>query len=69
MTWQTLTLKKSLGKIFHHMLAKKRICRTFSPILAASLEPLAHLSNIVSIFYRYYFGRHLSKLVQLVSFF
>ena len=69
MTWQTLTLKKSLGKIFHHMLAKKRICRTVSPILATSLEPLAHLSNIVSIFYRYYFGRHLSKLVQLVSFF
>ena len=34
----------------------------------AALEPLAHRQNLVtlSLFYRYYFGRCLSKLAQLV---
>ena len=38
---------------------QKRICRTVAPSLAASLEPLAHRRNVVSLslFYRYYFGR------------
>ena len=47
---------------------QKRICRTFGPSLAASLEPLAHLQNVVSLslFYRYYFGRCSSELAQLV---
>ena len=47
---------------------QKRICRTFSPSLAASLEPLAHRWNvaILSLFYRYYFGRCLPELTQLV---
>ena len=37
----------------------KRICRTVRPLLAASLEPLAHLRNVatLSLFNRYYFGR------------
>ena len=42
--------------------------RTFSPSLANSFEPLAHRWNvaILSLFYRYYFGRCLSELTQLV---
>ena len=38
---------------------QKRICRTASPSLAASLEPLAHRRNVasLSLFYRYYLGR------------
>ena len=47
---------------------QKRICRTVDPSLAASLEPLAHLRNVVSLnlFYRYYFDRCSSELAQLV---
>ena len=47
---------------------KKHICRTFGSSLAASLEPLGHCQNeaSLSLFYRYYFGRCLSKLTQLV---
>ena len=46
----------------------KRICRAAGPSLAASLEPLAHRRNKVSLslFYRYYFGRCSSDLAQLV---
>ena len=38
-----------LGKL------QKRICRTISPSLATSLEPLVHCQNIasLSLFYRY----------------
>ena len=38
---------------------QKRICRTVGPSLAGSLEPLAHHHNvsILSLFFRYYFGR------------
>ena len=47
---------------------QKWICRTVSPSLATSLEPLAHHQNVasLSIFYRYYFGRCSSELAQLV---
>ena len=47
---------------------QKRICRTVGPSLAASLEPLGHRRNvaILSLFYRYYFGRCSSELAQLV---
>ena len=47
---------------------QKRICRTVGPSLAASLEPLAHRANVasLSLFYRYYFGRCLSELAELV---
>ena len=47
---------------------QKWICRTVSPSLAASLEPLAHHRNVasLSLFYRYYFGRCSSELAQLV---
>ena len=47
---------------------QKRICRTVGPLLAASLEPLAHRRNVasLSLFYRYYFGRCSSELAQLV---
>ena len=47
---------------------QKRICRTVGPSLAASLEPLAHRQNvaILSLFYRYYFGRCSSELAELV---
>ena len=47
---------------------QKRICRIVGPLLAASLEPLAHRRNVasLSLFYRYYFGRCSSELAQLV---
>ena len=47
---------------------QKRICRIVGPSLAASLEPLAHRRNVVSLslFYMYYFGRCSSELAQLV---
>ena len=47
---------------------QKRICKIVGPSLAASLEPLAHHQNVVSLslFYRYYFGRCSSELAQLV---
>ena len=49
--------------------ATKKICRIVGPSLAASLEPLAHHRNVVSLslFYRYNFGRCSSELVQLVT--
>ena len=47
---------------------QKRICRVVHSSLAASLEPLGHHRNVASfsLFYRYYFGRCPSELVQLV---
>ena len=47
---------------------QKRICRTVGPLLAASLEPVAHRRNVasLSLFYRYCFGRCSSELTQLV---
>ena len=47
---------------------QKQICRTVGPSLVASVEPLAHLLNVtsLSLFYRYYFGRCSSELLQLV---
>ena len=50
---------------------QKRICRTVGPLLAASLESLAHRRNVasLSLFYRYYFGRCSSELAQLVLLF
>ena len=47
---------------------QKQICRTVGPSLAASLETLAHRRNVasLSLFYRYYFGRCLYELAQLV---
>ena len=43
---------------------QKWLCRTVSPSLPTSLEPLAHCQNVVglSLFYRYYFGRCSSEL-------
>ena len=47
---------------------QKQICWTDSPSLASSLEPLAHCRNVasLSLFYRYYFGRCSSELVELI---
>ena len=47
---------------------QKQLCRSVDPSLAASPEPFAHCWNEVSLrfFYRYYFGRSLSELAQLV---
>ena len=47
---------------------QKPICRTVGPSLAASLEPLAHRGNVarLSLLYRYFFGRCLSQLAELV---
>ena len=46
------------------------ICRTAGPSLAASLEPLAHPRNLVSLslFYTYYFGRCSPELAKLIPF-
>ena len=48
---------------------QKRMHKTFSPSLAASLEPLIHRQNVasLSLLYRHYLGRCSSKLAQLVS--
>ena len=45
---------------------QKRICRTVGPSLATSLKPMAHRRNVasLSVFYRYYFGRCSSELVN-----
>ena len=47
---------------------EKRICRTAGPLIAASLEPLAHRRNLDSLclLYRYFFGRCSSELAQPV---
>ena len=47
---------------------QKMIRRTVGPSLAAYLEILAHRRNVasLSLIYRYYFGRCLSELAQLV---
>ena len=48
---------------------QKRICRTVGPLLTVSAKPLAHRRNVaslLSLFYRYYFGRCSSELTQLV---
>ena len=46
---------------------QKRIFRIVSPLLAASLEPLAHRRNMASLsfFYMYYFSRCSSELAKL----
>ena len=46
----------------------KRICEYVGLSFAASLEPLTHCRDVTSLnlFYRYYFGRCLSELAQLV---
>ena len=47
---------------------QKRMCKTVVPSLATSLEPLAHPRNVASwsLVYRYYFGRCLFELAQLL---
>ena len=47
---------------------QKLICRTVGPSLATSLEPFAHCGNrsSLTLFYRNYFGRCSSELIQLV---
>ena len=47
---------------------QKRICRSVSPSLSASLKPLAHRRNVpsLSLFCRYYFDRCSSELAQPV---
>ena len=49
---------------------QERVCRTVGPTFAAWLDPLAYRWNLVSLnlFYRYYFGRCLSDLAELVPF-
>ena len=48
---------------------QKWICKTVGQTLAASLEILDHRSNgaILSLFYKYYFGRCSFELAELVS--
>ena len=47
---------------------QKQTCRIVGPSLAASLEPLAHCRNVVSLslFYTYSFSRCSSEVAQLV---
>ena len=53
-------------KLLHKL--QKWICRTFGLSFAASLEPLAHCRNVasLSLFCRYYFGKCVSELAELV---
>ena len=50
--------------------SQKLLCRTVSPTLAASLEPLADCRNLASsnLFIRYYSGRCLSEVAEMVRF-
>ena len=47
---------------------QKRLCMTVGPSFIASLEPLSHCRNVASLilFYRYFFGRCLSEVAELV---
>ena len=47
----------------------KQVCRTVGPSLAASPEPLTHWWHAInwSLFYRYYFGKIISELLELVQ--
>ena len=47
---------------------QKGICRTVGPSLAVSFKHLIHRRNVASssLFFRFYFGRCLSELAQLV---
>ena len=47
---------------------QKQICKTSGLSFTTCLEPLAYHRNVasLSLFYRYYFGRCLSKLTELV---
>ena len=49
---------------------QKHICRTVSPSLAASLEPSVYCWNVArwSLFFKYYYGKCWSELVELVVF-
>ena len=44
------------------------MCRTVGPSLAASLDLVAHCGNVANLssFYRYYYGRRSSELVELM---
>ena len=48
---------------------QKRICRAVGPLLATSLEPLAHPRNVATLylFCMYYFRRYSSELTQLLN--
>ena len=52
------------------MSCKKRTCRTVGLSLAASVVPLSHHRNVanLSLFHRYYFGRHCVKSVSIRSY-
>ena len=49
---------------------QEQVCRTVGPAFAVWFDPLAYRWNLVSLnlFYRYYFGRCLSDLAELVPF-
>ena len=53
---------------FLELLDKLQKCRTVGPLLAVSLEPLAHRRNVASLnrFYRHYCGRCSTELAQMV---
>ena len=49
---------------------QKLVCKTVGHSIAASFEALAHCQSLasISLFYRYYFGRFLSELGELIPF-
>ena len=49
---------------------QNQICGTVRPSITASLEPLAYQQNVanLSLFYRYYFGKCLFELAQMLLF-
>ena len=63
-----LYLYKSYDLAWNIFVMSAQVRRTADPSLAASLEPLVHYPNAasLSLFYRYYFGRNLSELAELV---
>ena len=70
LAWNTVIKPGLLFPVATWMLGKlkKRVCRTFGPSLAASLEFLLLRRDVASwsLFYRYDFGRCLFELAELV---
>ena len=61
--WNTVVMSRLVplvGTWYFLDMLQKQIWRTIGPLLAASLEPLAHRQNVtsLSLFYRCYFGRY-----------
>ena len=71
-SWNTVVMSELVGagSCYLELLdqLQKQLYKTVGPSIAASLDPLAHRRNVASLylFCRYYFGRFLFELAQLI---